>query len=257
MSTPVPTRSATLQDIARRTGVSLMTVSRALRGAPKVSAATRERVLAVAAALGYQPDPHLARIMQRVRAGKAVRFRAVIAVIREDVPQDALLTPSYQYVPIDPIRRRAQAHGYEVEEFWLGRDGLTPRRLQKILHARARRARGGAADHDHPAVDGWTERAGDRRKGAVAAGRGFFPRSQVALGNARWSEVSLRRREWLRAGAMSPSLSPPADTPSMRSAASLQRAFPSATWERAERADTLPRSLTSPLTARHHTAIPA
>ena len=128
-------RTPTLHDIAREVGVSVMTVSRALRNAPRVAPETRARVQAVAAALGYEPDPDLARLMHRVRSRKTVRFRAVIAVIREEVPQDNLLGPSYQYVPIEAIRQRALGHGYAVEEFWLGREGLTPKRLQKILLA--------------------------------------------------------------------------------------------------------------------------
>ncbi len=126
----------TLKDIARATGVSSMTVSRVLRGSPRVSARTRELVLREAERLHYQPDPHLMRLMQLVRGKKEQRVRAVIAVIREHVPKDGLLGPSYQYVPVEDIRRRAHGHGYAVEEFFLGRDGLTPRRLQKILHAR-------------------------------------------------------------------------------------------------------------------------
>lgn len=132
----MPGKTTTLHDIAREAGVSVMTVSRVLRNAPKVAAATRARVQEIAAALDYRPDPHLARMMEVVRGKKQVRFRAVIAVIREEVPQDNLLGPSYQYVPIEAIRQRALGHGYAVEEFWLGRDGLTPKRLQKILHAR-------------------------------------------------------------------------------------------------------------------------
>lgn len=132
----MPSRPATLKDIALAAGVSMMTVSRVLRGAPKVSAQVRERVQKEAQRLDYQPDPHLARMMQVVRGKKAVRMRAVIAVIREHVPQDGLLSGAYQFVPIEPIRARAHGHGYAVEEFWLGRDGLTPKRLQKILHAR-------------------------------------------------------------------------------------------------------------------------
>ena len=133
----MPTTAApTLKDIARATGFSLMTVSRVLRGAPKVSAEKREQVLKEAKRLNYQPDPHLARMMQVVRGKKQQRVRAVIAVIREHVPQDGLLGPSYQYVPVEDIRSRAHGHGYAVEEFWLGKDGLTPKRLQKILHAR-------------------------------------------------------------------------------------------------------------------------
>lgn len=113
------TASPTLKDIARVTCVSIMTVSRVLRGAPKVAAAKREMILKEAKRLDYQPDPHLMRMMQVVRGKKEKRLRAVIAVIREHVPQDGLLSPSYQYVPIEDIRRRAHGHGYAVVEFYL------------------------------------------------------------------------------------------------------------------------------------------
>jgi len=132
----VPDKSITLPDIARAAGVSTMTVSRALRDAPRVAVATRQRILKIARELGYQPDPHLSRMMSMVRDRKTTRFRAVIAVIREYVPGDGLLGPSYQYVPIEDIRHRAAGHGYEVEEFHLGKDGLTPQRLRTILESR-------------------------------------------------------------------------------------------------------------------------
>lgn len=45
-----------LKDIAARAGVSVMTVSKALRGEPDVSAATRERIKQLARQLGYVPD---------------------------------------------------------------------------------------------------------------------------------------------------------------------------------------------------------
>ena len=130
----------TLHDIARLLGLSTMTVSRALRGAPRVAPATRKRVLAAAQQLGYTPDPHLARLMEFVRSRKKTGSRATIAVLREYVPQDGLLAPSYQFVPIEDIRRRAHGYGYRVEEFFLGKDGLTPARLQEVLHARGTEA---------------------------------------------------------------------------------------------------------------------
>jgi LacI family transcriptional regulator, repressor for deo operon, udp, cdd, tsx, nupC, and nupG len=54
--------SATISDVASEAGVSVATVSRALRGLPNVSTDTRARVVEAAARLRYQPDPHASRL---------------------------------------------------------------------------------------------------------------------------------------------------------------------------------------------------
>jgi LacI family transcriptional regulator, repressor for deo operon, udp, cdd, tsx, nupC, and nupG len=53
---------ASIEDVARRAGVSIATVSRALRGLPDVASSTRERVLAAAAELNYVASPFAARL---------------------------------------------------------------------------------------------------------------------------------------------------------------------------------------------------
>src|SRR5579859_4351144 len=53
---------ASIEDVARSAGVSIATVSRALRGLPDVAAATRDRVLAAAAELNYIASPFAARL---------------------------------------------------------------------------------------------------------------------------------------------------------------------------------------------------
>ncbi|MEX1280652.1 MAG: LacI family DNA-binding transcriptional regulator [Acidimicrobiia bacterium] len=53
---------ATIDDVAREAGVSLATVSRALRGLPNVSPVTRQRVMAAAESLHYRPDPAASRL---------------------------------------------------------------------------------------------------------------------------------------------------------------------------------------------------
>jgi DNA-binding LacI/PurR family transcriptional regulator len=52
----------TIEDVAAHAGVSVATVSRALRDLPNVAPTTRERVVAVARELDYQPDPAAARL---------------------------------------------------------------------------------------------------------------------------------------------------------------------------------------------------
>lgn len=53
---------ATIEDVAGRAGVSVATVSRALRGLPHVSPTTREKVRRIAAELDYRPNPHASRL---------------------------------------------------------------------------------------------------------------------------------------------------------------------------------------------------
>src|SRR5581483_8614933 len=58
----------TIADIARHAGVTKAAVSFALNGQPGVSAATRERILAIAKEIGFQPIT-AARALSDGRAG--------------------------------------------------------------------------------------------------------------------------------------------------------------------------------------------
>jgi DNA-binding LacI/PurR family transcriptional regulator len=64
----------TIADIAQRAGVTKAAVSFALNGQPGVSAATRERILAIAAEIGFQPSS----AARALTAGKAEAFGLVI-----------------------------------------------------------------------------------------------------------------------------------------------------------------------------------
>lgn len=113
-----------------------MTVSRVLRNHPRVAAATRSRVLQWAKKIGYAPDPHVARLMARVRSYRRRRAEAVIALVRDDTAGDELLDSAYHYVALQDINSRAEQHGYRAEEFRLNRKTMTVERLQRILESR-------------------------------------------------------------------------------------------------------------------------
>lgn len=104
------TRPPTANDVAKRAGVSRMTVSSVLNGTGgnvRVSAATRERVLASAAELEYSPHP-VARAL-RSRRSRIIGF----------VPRSARGTPYEQpvsYLLSIHVARAAMRRGYHVVE---------------------------------------------------------------------------------------------------------------------------------------------
>ncbi len=74
--TPTPRRErATIEDVAAAAGVSVATVSRALRGLPNVADSTRARVERAAAELEYRADPAASRLA-------AGRSRSVAVVVQ-------------------------------------------------------------------------------------------------------------------------------------------------------------------------------
>ena len=52
-------RRVTLSDVAKKAGVHVTTVSLALRNHPRLPETTRQRIQAMAEAMGYRPDPLL------------------------------------------------------------------------------------------------------------------------------------------------------------------------------------------------------
>lgn len=89
----------TSHDVARLAGVSQPTVSRALRGDPRVAEATREKVLAAAAQLGY-----VANELGRSLATRSTRQVAMVADVRN------ALYPTL----VEPLHDRFAEHGYRM-----------------------------------------------------------------------------------------------------------------------------------------------
>lgn len=125
-----------LREIADKTGVSRMAVSLALRGKSGVSEATRKKVLKVAAELGYEPDPEVARLLSHIRAKKTVDTKSCLGLLTSGATsQDwKLYTTERKYV--EGARARAMEYGYHIEEFWMNEPGMTLSRLGNIIWSR-------------------------------------------------------------------------------------------------------------------------
>jgi LacI family transcriptional regulator len=89
-----------LKDIAEHAGVSIMTVSKALRGEPDVSAATRTRIKLLAQQMGYVPDS----AAQGLRTRTTKLFGVVIS---------SITNPIFARV-LRAIEEKAREAGYDV-----------------------------------------------------------------------------------------------------------------------------------------------
>ncbi|MCS7090978.1 MAG: LacI family transcriptional regulator [Limisphaera sp.] len=89
-----------LKDIAERAGVSVMTVSKALRNQPDVAEATRQRIHALAREMGYVPDS----IARGLRTRTTRLFGVVVPAVTHPIYARVLLA----------LEERAYEMGYDL-----------------------------------------------------------------------------------------------------------------------------------------------
>ena len=120
---------ATINDVAARAGVGVSTVSRVLNRSPRVSEATRTRVLAAIEELSYRPNP-MARGLSRGRcqtlgvvvpffthASAVERLRGVVAALdgsRYDLVLFNVESPTHRDEHFAALTRRDRADGLLV-----------------------------------------------------------------------------------------------------------------------------------------------
>lgn len=126
----------TVREIARRAGVSPMTVSHALRGTGRVGAPLRKKIKALARKLDYRVDPIIAAGLSQMRRSPEARFQSSIALI-EAVPTRDFVT---KHLTLGTIFKGAKAYaeqlGYKLDRFWLNDPEMNPARLKRVMASR-------------------------------------------------------------------------------------------------------------------------
>ncbi|MBV8588049.1 MAG: LacI family DNA-binding transcriptional regulator [Verrucomicrobia bacterium] len=125
-----------MAEIAHSLGVASSTVSRALRGDPRISQITRERVLAIAENLGYRPNPLVTALMRtrRRRGGNGEIDR--IALVTNYGGRESWRSKDVCRWEFEGVSQRAAALGYSIEVFALGQFSNQSDRLANALQAR-------------------------------------------------------------------------------------------------------------------------
>ena len=132
----MPPPRPTLRSLAAEAGVSVTTMSFALRDSREVSAATRKRLQQLASARGYRSNPLVAALFSRVRTRRPLGDHHVIAYLNTWWPKQAWETCNTKTGQFRGAAQRAAEMGFRLENFWLHEPGMTPARLAQILKAR-------------------------------------------------------------------------------------------------------------------------
>ncbi len=131
-----PHRRVTLRDVAAAAGCHFSTVSLALHNHPRIPAATRDRVQAVAKELGYVSDPMLASLASYRSSLRPVAFRSTIAWVTNFPTRHGWKAAQFFHDCYLGAEERARTLGFKLEEFWLRERGMNPARASQILRAR-------------------------------------------------------------------------------------------------------------------------
>ena len=125
-----------MKTVAERAGVSLMSVSRALRNEPGISTATRHRILEIADTLGYRPNPLVGALMANLRRAHPKESGQTIAFITLHSTPDGwrdFPTPATFY---QGAKARAERLGFRLKDFWVNESKMPGSRVSAVLRAR-------------------------------------------------------------------------------------------------------------------------
>ncbi|MFA6962867.1 MAG: LacI family DNA-binding transcriptional regulator [Opitutaceae bacterium] len=126
-------RPPSLRELAAKLGVSHATVSMALRNHPSISAATRERVQALARQMNYRGNILVSALLAQVRRRRVNATGEVIAMLIEG---DGLHHAPVVASVWDSIRQRARQLGLKLELFPLGHKGEDSASVGRVLFNR-------------------------------------------------------------------------------------------------------------------------
>lgn len=122
-----------LIDLARKAGVHISTVSRALKNDPRLLPSTREKIQRLAEQLGYRIDPIISSLMSQVRSSNKIEYRETIAFILQTTLEEAgpPIREMYQ-----GAQSRAAQYGYKIDPFFMHEYNKSGKKLSAVLYQR-------------------------------------------------------------------------------------------------------------------------
>ena len=117
MQTQPISNSVSFRKIALESGFSKSTVSLAFKGDPQIPAATRQKIINIAARLGYRPSPAMRKWMSEIRRSPKNRAILSVAFLYSNRRPKPTGPEEPNYMMFRGAADHAQKLGYQVEEY--------------------------------------------------------------------------------------------------------------------------------------------
>lgn len=128
--------SVSMREIATKAGVSVSTVSLALKNSARISEETRRLVHETAEELGYRPDPRVTELMEHLRVQRSKRKASRLAVLIPEITAKELDTFLPLAAIMEGVREQASLAGFELDVMYLRTLNTSMKRIRSILRAR-------------------------------------------------------------------------------------------------------------------------
>jgi DNA-binding LacI/PurR family transcriptional regulator len=123
----------TLRTLAESAGVSVQTVSLALRNHPSIGRETRERIQAIARKAGYAPDPHLVKLMHHLRAKQEQKIAASVGALTTRPPKSE---EKFCDLLLEGATAAARTAGFALQVIHVDSAEMAGERLPRMLRLR-------------------------------------------------------------------------------------------------------------------------
>jgi len=125
------------KQIAKVTGFSRATVSRALSNQPSISEPTKVKVRQAAAKLGYRPNALMSILTSQIRKSRTSPTNPTLAYVTSFPEPQIIGTGSPHYCEFHiGAKERAETLGYQLDVIWRRENSMTAARFNQILRTR-------------------------------------------------------------------------------------------------------------------------
>ncbi len=133
----ISSRKITLEEIAKRVGVSKSAVSRALQNKKGVSKKTSKQIKVVARSLGYKSSIAISSLMSTIRSSKELKPTfETIAFVNAKKIDEKIWKYSAISEYLEAAKKRASQLGYAIYDINLSDKRITPEKLERTLLTR-------------------------------------------------------------------------------------------------------------------------